>query len=119
MPKDKLGEGVLSVPEACRRLATASEELARAYESARPLPQVQAIGTAKPAGEGEAASDKILLTTKEACERLGVSERTLFRLRQSGGLPFKKIGERVLYPVDRLKEWANETTPRDAQAAPG
>jgi len=47
-----------------------------------------------------------LLTQHEAAERLRLSERTLERLRVSGGGPsFVKFGRRVLYREADLAEW--------------
>lgn len=40
---------------------------------------------------------KITLDEKAACKLLGVSERTLARLRSEGKIPFVKIHRRTLY----------------------
>ncbi len=46
-------------------------------------------------------TDKTWLDNQEACQRLSVSKRTLQNLRDSGILPFTKIGAKVYYkPVD-------------------
>ncbi|MBY3620368.1 helix-turn-helix domain-containing protein [Acinetobacter sp. CUI P1] len=50
---------------------------------------------------------KKLVTTKELCEKLSVSLRTLARFR-SEGLPFIKMAYRtVRYDLDAVMDWLN------------
>ncbi len=50
--------------------------------------------------------EKLLLSAREAATALSISERTLFsRTAPRGSIPAVRLGNRVLYPVDRLREW--------------
>jgi len=51
---------------------------------------------------------KILLTSKQASESLGICERTLYGLAKSGELPVVKIGRAVRYPVSELQKWVEK-----------
>jgi len=61
------------------------------------------------------------LTTKQAAEYLGLSPRTLERMRRNGGGPvYRKHGRHVLYHINDLDAWsrarAQQTTAdREAQ----
>ncbi|MCC6912750.1 MAG: helix-turn-helix domain-containing protein [Rhodospirillaceae bacterium] len=47
------------------------------------------------------------LTTKQAAEYLGLSPRTLERMRREGGGPvYRKHGRHVLYHIDDLDAWS-------------
>lgn len=48
--------------------------------------------------------NKLLLTTTEAAERLGIGRSTLYDLIRSNRLRTVKIGKRRLVPVDALVE---------------
>lgn len=39
---------------------------------------------------------------------LGISERLLWTWTNAGQIPHVRIGARVLYPVDALREWLAE-----------
>jgi excisionase family DNA binding protein len=47
----------------------------------------------------------MLLTEAQAAKLLNLSTRTLFTLRDRGGLPFLKIGHRTMYRLADLKRW--------------
>ncbi|MFH0340826.1 MAG: DNA methyltransferase [Chromatiales bacterium] len=49
-----------------------------------------------------------LLSEEQAEGFLEVSRTTLWRLRRSGTLPFYKIGSKVRYAVEDLREWLDE-----------
>jgi len=50
--------------------------------------------------------DERFLTSPEVARRLGISERSLSRLRETGGgPPFVKIGRRVAYNPASLTDW--------------
>ena len=40
---------------------------------------------------------------------LGVSERTIHNLTKSGRLPHKRIGTRIVYSIERLSQFVNES----------
>jgi excisionase family DNA binding protein len=51
------------------------------------------------------------LGVKQACFYLGLSPKTLQRLRVNGGGPaFRKLGATVRYHVDDLKAWCDAET---------
>jgi excisionase family DNA binding protein len=50
---------------------------------------------------------KINYSIGEAAAALSVSEKTLRSHVKSGAIPHFRMGERILFPVDRLREWAN------------
>ena len=47
----------------------------------------------------------ILIGARQAAKALGVCERTIWTLQQDEGLPFVKIGRRVLFDPQDLKTW--------------
>lgn len=59
-----------------------------------------------------------LITTREAAEFLGVSERTVRRLREKG-LPFVTLGGSVRFRVSTLRSWLDRqeqvVTPRGSR----
>lgn len=59
-----------------------------------------------------------LLTKKEACEVLGVCEKTLYNVTQPRGtLPCIPIGSRVLYSPDDLRAWKGTGLRQKARAS--
>lgn len=48
---------------------------------------------------------KLLLNSRESSEALGVSQRTLWSLTQSGEIPCVRIGRCVRYAADDLREY--------------
>jgi hypothetical protein len=42
---------------------------------------------------------------REILAILPLSERTLFTMRQRGEIPFVKVRDRILYPVDDIHAW--------------
>jgi excisionase family DNA binding protein len=57
-----------------------------------------------------ATTTKLAMSAEEVCEALGVSERTLRDWTKAGKIPAMKVGRRVLYPVDQLKQWMESQT---------
>lgn len=57
--------------------------------------------------------EKLLLSTRETARLLGVSERHLYVLRTERGLPFVRLGEKIMYPRDALQEWIALHTERN------
>jgi len=50
--------------------------------------------------------EKLLLSNREAAKVLSISARTLWGLTSPrGSIPCIRIGNRVLYPYDVLREW--------------
>jgi predicted site-specific integrase-resolvase len=61
--------------------------------------------------------EKLTLTEKEFCDRVGICRLTAMRMRQSGKLPYCRIGNKILYLPRHVEEFfANcERRPRDAR----
>ena len=53
----------------------------------------------------EKEPEKLSVSLKEAAQMLGLSESTIHQLTLSGKIKCKKVGRRVLYPVENLKEF--------------
>lgn len=49
--------------------------------------------------------ERLAVSVSEAAESIGVSERFVWKLMQRGEMPHRRVGRRVLIPVDRLREW--------------
>jgi excisionase family DNA binding protein len=47
----------------------------------------------------------LALRPRDAAAALGVSERLLLDWRKNHGLPYVRLGETVLHPVDELRAW--------------
>ena len=52
------------------------------------------------------AGTPMLIGAAEASRMLGVSPRTLWGLSAAGGIPTIRIGSRVLYRVEAIRQWA-------------
>lgn len=67
-----------------------------------------------------AAAPKLAYPEPEAARLLGISERTLFTLRQEGRIAYVKLGARVLYRAAALRQFLRDNeTPAAAPAAVG
>jgi len=53
---------------------------------------------------GSGIAPKKWMDSKEACQRLSASKRTLQSLRDSGILPFTKIGAKVFYKPEDIEK---------------
>ena len=47
----------------------------------------------------------LAIPEREAAELLGVSERTLFNMRQDGQIPFLRMRSRIMYSPAALEKW--------------
>ena len=52
-----------------------------------------------------AIANRLLVSEREAAEILGVSERTMFNMRQDGQVPFVRVRTRVMYSPTALEKW--------------
>ena len=50
-------------------------------------------------------AQQLTISERMAAELLGVSERTLFNLRQEHAIPFLRIRSRIMYRVSALEAW--------------
>ncbi len=48
--------------------------------------------------------ERLAVNAREAAKMLGVSERTLWKRAREGVIPTKRIGGRVLFPIDALRQ---------------
>lgn len=48
---------------------------------------------------------KKTMTEQEFCQRVGISRLTAYRLRKAGKLPYYRIGSRVLYAEQHVREF--------------
>ena len=51
---------------------------------------------------------RLTVSRREAAEMLGISERLLWTWTSTGEIPHVRIGARVLYPVEQLRDWLNK-----------
>ncbi|MBX3360146.1 MAG: helix-turn-helix domain-containing protein [Phycisphaeraceae bacterium] len=50
----------------------------------------------------------LTVNRRDAARMLGISERLLWTLTNSGSVPHVRIGARVLYPTEQLRRWVDE-----------
>lgn len=50
-------------------------------------------------------TDRLALTRAEAARSIGISERLLWSMTIAGKVPHVRVGRRVLYPKQELREW--------------
>jgi len=60
--------------------------------------------------ESQRPLDPILVPVTEAARLLCISPRTLHELTRTGQVPHVRIQRRVLYPLDRLREYIASIT---------
>lgn len=53
----------------------------------------------------------LLIDARQAAAMLSISARKLWSLTQANGVPHRRIGSRVLYPVDELRQWIDAGCP--------
>jgi excisionase family DNA binding protein len=58
----------------------------------------------------------LLLTERQAAQAMGITPRTLYSMRQTAGLPFVRVGARILYRPADLAEWIESRTERQGVA---
>lgn len=51
----------------------------------------------------------IVYTPEEVAEKLGISSDTVYKkLLHEPGFPYKRIGRRIVIPVEQFRSWVNE-----------
>lgn len=60
-----------------------------------------------PPNEPEPLVERLGVSVEEAAKMLGISPRKVHELTRSGELPCKRIGRRVLYSVEVLRQFIN------------
>jgi excisionase family DNA binding protein len=61
--------------------------------------------TAKPMRQREGAPPRTAYTIREVAESLGLSTRQIYRLAESGELPTKRIGGKLLVLADDFQQF--------------
>lgn len=61
----------------------------------------------------------IAVRRKEAARLLGISERLLTTLTQSGRVPHLRLGKAVLYPVNAVLAWAEREAEKTVRRRSG
>ena len=59
------------------------------------------MGNVKVVGRDES----LALSPREAARALGISPRTLWEHTKRGTIPHVRLGRRILYPTQELREW--------------
>ena len=67
------------------------------------------IRITSPAAPTAPVVEPIGISAKEAAKALSISERTLWQFTKDGVIPAVKVGSRVIYSVDALREFVNGT----------
>jgi excisionase family DNA binding protein len=68
---------------------------------------------------GPTSVPRLAVGRREAASMLSISERLLWTWTNAGIIPHVRLGTRVLYPVDRLREWlAQQATAGASSRAP-
>ncbi len=67
------------------------------------------IDELRPGNDPLKVDGKLALRPRDAAVAIGISERMLFDLTKNGEIPHRRIGRAVVYPVDLLREWMNQT----------
>jgi excisionase family DNA binding protein len=66
--------------------------------------------------KGGDSQGRLAVSRGEAAAMLGISARLLWTWTNAGQIPHVRIGARVLYPVEQLREWlgkqASTTNPK-------
>jgi excisionase family DNA binding protein len=60
-----------------------------------------------------ASQKNLLINSREAAKLLSISERTLWGLKESGSLPYVRIGRSVRYGRADLETWIEEQKKRN------
>jgi len=59
----------------------------------------------RPLGVGE-----VMLTLREAAQKLRISERTLRSYVKRGIIPHVRLGRNILFPLTKLERWIENST---------
>ena len=60
--------------------------------------------------KSETTVERLTATVTEAAKMIGVSERTIHQLTKEGKLPHKRVGRRLLFPIESVRRFVSETT---------
>jgi excisionase family DNA binding protein len=52
--------------------------------------------------------EPLLISSMQAAKSLGICERQLFTMTKNGSIPCVRIGKRVLYDIQDLRQWIDQ-----------
>ena len=56
----------------------------------------------------------LAMRPREAAKALGISERLLWEWTDRGVVPHVRMGKRIMYPVDSLRDWLRRQAQKNA-----
>jgi len=56
----------------------------------------------------------LAMRPREAAKALGISERLLWEWTDRGIVPHVRMGKRIMYPVDSLRDWLRRQAQKNA-----
>ena len=56
----------------------------------------------------------LAMRPREAAKALGISERLLWEWTDRGVVPHVRLGKRIVYPVDSLRDWLQRQAQKNA-----
>jgi len=59
------------------------------------------------------ASQPLLLTAREAAQRLSLGKSTVYELANAGHIPHVRVGRSIRFPVKAIDEWVIRNTAND------
>ena len=62
----------------------------------------------------ESETPCLAMRPREAAKALGISERLLWEWTDKGIVPHVRLGKRIVYPVDVLREWLRQQAQHNA-----
>ncbi|MDB5325432.1 MAG: Helix-turn-helix domain protein [Phycisphaerales bacterium] len=63
-----------------------------------------------PIFKSDVPAQTLALDPRGAARALGISPRTLWAYTKSARIPHLRVGRRVIYPVDALRDWMKKAT---------
>lgn len=67
------------------------------------------LGQSSSPGERSRSAEPLAVNQREAAALLGISERLLWSWTNARKVPHVRLGARVLYPVDLLRKWLEDS----------
>lgn len=59
--------------------------------------------------------ENMLLTTKQLCEKLGVSHMALYTWRKEKGMPFMQPSRKIMYDYEKVIEWMEKNKKQEVK----
>lgn len=100
--RDTIKKGKLSKSVPMPNQLTGEME-ARLIEQEGPIAYVESTSMTL-SNVGNEGPEALAYGPRDAAKALGISERLLWTITKAGNIPYRRIGERILYPVRLLQE---------------